>query len=487
MELSTMKTEKENTVTQPPSAQAMAFHHASGLTASWLQAMNFAGKEGRLASLSDILSARISNASDTCPWQSALFTTTTAEYFGKSKQGTYILIVAHGVGPMSTLTGVQETYGWKYKGPNRRGGRITEQQFRNLEEGVYGPVAIVDYEAYCASTEWPFFTQLHASEVLNNPILRARLGPNIDEYVRVHSELARRWHREEAGLKPDAVYTLDAKNLTKNFREVWDGVGDQAIQAHHWAMGAQNSDPYIFGLHPAANCYYGDSREPGYMKIKEGYAVAHLVDVGRVGTITHYPVKRAVRSLVSLVALHEWNDTANFVALKPGSDITQGIWKGPNPERLLYKYWSELFMPASDQEEVGLRALMDIHGVLFTKYPEKGKAMDNCEPEYRVLESNKIGFPVEFRTEIAGHHDIFSYSLDEVRAIAPPRANAFLIVDKFKIVSERDGFPSHHTCHIQFYRVTLDKTQRLMRVGTLRFDYDRLLALTEKERDSEVP
>lgn len=105
-----------------PFAHAMAFYHQDGLPAAWKQAMKFAGKGGRLATMPDIIASRLETNPGEMPWET-YFTTLTAEYLGFSKQGNRILIVAHGVGPMSTLEGVQKAYSWEYtdKERDRRG------------------------------------------------------------------------------------------------------------------------------------------------------------------------------------------------------------------------------------------------------------------------------------------------------------------------------------------------------------------------------
>src|SRR3989344_1320951 len=129
--------------TKLQSIPAMAFYHPDGLVAAWKQASRFAGDEGRIATLPDIIDARLATKPGSVPWE-RYFTTRSAEYVGKSRGGNRIIVVAHGVGPMATLDGVIETYKWHYSDKNRdrRGGRITEEEFHNLESGRYGPVAV---------------------------------------------------------------------------------------------------------------------------------------------------------------------------------------------------------------------------------------------------------------------------------------------------------------------------------------------------------
>ncbi len=428
-----------------PPAGVMAFYHADGFPSAWKQAAKFAGQGGHIATAPDIVAARLATGPDDYPW-SAYFTTTTAEYFGKSKGGKHILIIAHGVGPMATLDGIQKAYSWEYqdKSRNRRGGRITEQEFRDLEAGKYGEVTIVDYEDYCGLYEYPLCGTLRTLEALVDPILRARFGPKIEEYVQAHTEHARRWHREQVGL---------------NHR-------------HH---GVTGSDPYILSVNGANNCSYGSPRH-SYRRIEEGYALAHLVSVGQLCHLGH----QNGDSLVGDVGLHEWYDGVRLIAMKQKCDISRGVQKGPDPERLLRKYWRELLVTMQDKEEVGFRALVQVGDEWFTQYPKKGEGLDNLEPEYHITEFEKVGKPIQFRTTIRGWHGWLKYGINEVKAIAPFNANAYQIVGEVEM-EMNGGDPTHHTCLVQFYRVIADNTKRLMRADQLRHDYTTLMALMEKE------
>lgn len=340
--------------------------------------------------------------------------------------------ILHGVGPMSTLEGIQRAYSWQYldKQRTRRGGRITAEQFRDLEAGKYGEVAIVDYEAYCARYEHPLYGALRASEALTDPVLKARLGFRTEEYVLAHAGHARRWRNEHDG-----------------------------------------SDPLIISVEGASNCSYG-SPSYGYRQIEDGYAVAHLVSVSRLFNLCHQDGE----SLVADVDLHEWYDGVRLVAIRSGYDLSRGISPGPDPERLLRTRWRDLLILMKKAEEVGFRALMQVGNEWFTQFPKRGDGMDNREPEYHVTSLSRVGEPVSFRTTIGGYHGFFRYGISEVRAIAPIGANAYEIVGDVRIEYLEDG-PPRHVCSVQFYRAVVDRTQRLVRADKLRHDYDKMMEL----------
>lgn len=448
-----------------PFVQAMAFYHQDGLPAAWKQAMKFTGKGGRLATMSDIVAARLETKPGDLPW-GTYFATLTAEYCGVSKTGRRILIVAHGIGPMSTLEGVQKAYSWEYqdKSRQRRGGRITQREFWDLEAGVFGEVSIIDLKEYLRRYEYPFIQNLRSSEAMTDPVLRARLGPQAEDYIKAHAEAARLWHREQAGLDPENKYNLP------NYDQFLD-----RRRSQHVRDGATNSDPYIVRVDCAANCSYG-SRRYGLRPIEDGYAIAHLVSTGSLSHLCH----DGNESLVLDVSCHEWWNGVRLVGIKAGGNIRSGLHKGPDVHNLLRKYWRDLLVPVKKQEEVGFRALVRIGEQWFTQYPKAGARMDTWEPEFVITSREEVGTPVIFRTTVGGYHGFFKFDTQEVQAIAPPNANAYFFVGEPQN-EWHDGNPTHQTCEVQFYRIEADTSKRMVRADHLAHDYDTLMKLVAKE------
>ncbi|MFA6430344.1 MAG: hypothetical protein WC229_02320 [Candidatus Paceibacterota bacterium] len=447
----------------------MAFYHQDGFVAAWKQATAFAGKDGRLATMPDIVAARIEANLGDVPWEN-YFTTLTAEYYGFGKQGKRLLIIAHGVGPMSTLDGIQKAYCWEYKDKNRsvRGGRITSQEFLDLEAGKFGEVSIIDLEDYCKRYEYPFMQTLRLSEAMTDPVLGARLGLLGDQYLQAHATGARLWHREQAGLKPENKYSIE-EEVHKKYLD--------RRQAQHVRDGADNSDPYIVTLGGASNCCYFFGPKHGFRQIEDGYAIGHLTSTGRLCELHH----EGNESLVLDVSCHEWSNGVRVVGIKAGSNIRSGISNGPDAYRLLRKYWQDLLVPVKEQKDIGFRALMKLGDQWFTQYPKIGEGMDTCEPEYVVMKSECIGDPVQFRTTVGGYHGFFKFGIKEVQAIAPSNANAYSFVSEPQN-EWSGGNPTHHTCLVQFYKIDVDLTKRLIRLDSLARDYDALMRLVEKEK-----
>ncbi|MBI4120826.1 MAG: hypothetical protein HY457_01025 [Parcubacteria group bacterium] len=455
------------------SPKTMAFYHQDGLPAAWQQAKEFAGKGGRLATLPDVVAARLATKPGGTPWET-YFTTLTAEYLGITKGGTRILIIAHGIGPMCTLAGIQKAYSWEYKdkGRNRRGGRITQHEFRKLEAGDYGEVTIVDFETYCQRYEYPFGGMLRASQALSDPVLKARHGPMHEAYVLTHAAFAREWHREQSMHRPDNTYGLSEAEHTRMCVR-------RGLQ--HWRDSV--NDPFIITANGPANCCYTFKPVAGHREIEEGYAIAHLITTGALAHVHH---DRAI-SLANDVTCHEWLDGVRLVGIKAGGNpAASGIHKGPNPRNLLRKHWRSLLKPIfpPNIDPVGFRALMQIGDTWFTQYPKAGERMDTWEPEHVVTAKEKIGEPVLFRTTVGGYHGFFKFGTEEVRAIAPPNANAYFFVGEPQN-EWHDGNPTHQTCLAQFYRVETDTTKRLMRVDELAHNYTKMMELVEKDNTPE--
>ena len=119
----------------------VAFYHRDGLVAAWNFAERYAGTSGHVATLPEIVELRLSAKPGTkdSPWET-WYTSASAEYVGIGADGRVKIIVAHGVGPMSTIDGIKAAYKWEWGDKSRRnnGGRITAWQFLDLEAGAYG-------------------------------------------------------------------------------------------------------------------------------------------------------------------------------------------------------------------------------------------------------------------------------------------------------------------------------------------------------------
>jgi hypothetical protein len=378
-----------------------------------------------------------------------------AEYLGYSKAGNRILIVAHGVGPMATVNGITEAYSFQFKDQtrDRRGGRITKEQFADLESGKYGPVNIVDFDPYYGSLQYAFMQKLKVSGAFFDPVVNARLGPRAGEYIEYHGEFATAWHKE---------------------------------QKH-----GKVNDPYVMGMEDDSNCYYGgrkDFNDPNSAIIsphldKYGLPLAHLLSIGQIiysdgNTENRFP------DFYSEVSCHGWHDGTRLLAVCDNDSI-RAIHTGPDPRRLLYKHWQQLMVPTTQTEDMGgFYTLMKFNGQWFTMYPKIGERMDSHEPEFRAVKVTPVGrqVPHKFETTVGGYHGFFKYGVKEVKAIAPKRANAYFLPGEIRMMWHK-GNPTHHRTSVQFYRIEIDPTQRLMRAHDLLGNYELMMSLIQKDAE----
>ncbi len=452
---------------------AMAFHHSDGLVPSWQLASRFVGKNGRVATLPDIISARLATKLEATPWEQ-YFTTSSAEYFGRTRGGSRIIIVAHNVGPMSTLEGILKAYSYEYKDKSRskRGGRISYQEFNDLESGKYGPVDIVDVESYVHRYQYPFIEFLRSSQALHNPLLKARMGPRAEEYINYHTTLARQWHQAQAGIDEENRYGLPDWPDRESRRK-----------AKQLRYAEITSDPYLLQLSDANNCSYGYSEKKGdfisFLEKREG-PYAHLLSMSQV-MHHHLSAPSWCEALAFDVSCHEWNDGCRFVGVhtnSPINDIHPGLYDIYN---LIGKHWQSLMKPMSNCPRIKFRALMMINNrIWFTEAPKVGDGMDSGVPEFLVTSLTPIGEPTEFVTKTRGYHGFFKYGIKEVQRIAPSGANSYSLVGDPENIWT-DGNPNHQHVSVQFYKANIDTSQRLLRTEEICNDYEIFMNLALKD------
>ena len=419
---------------------AMAFYHEKGLVASLKQAEKFAGKNGRIGVGPDIIDARIGTELSQAPWE-RYFTTLTAEYMGISKGGTKILIVAHGVGPMSTLDGILKAYKYEYgdKSRSRRGGRISREEFLKLESGQYGKVNIVDFNEVNRRYKYPFLEILTRDQALKEPLICARFGPNYEKYILKHAKEAIEWRER------------------RNRKLV--------------------SNPHIIQMGDASNCSYN------HTNLDNDLAFAHLISFGALSH-THHEGKQ---NLISDVSCHEWWNGVRFIGIQKNTPITS-IHEGINNiSETRNKFWKKLMKPVSESiSSKGFYALMNVNPLtLFTQYSKKGESMDTHEPEFKVISMKPIGNRIIFTTKIIGYHGYIKYGIKEIQQIAPMGANAYSITADPWLINDLKENPTHHGMLIQFYRVGIDTSKRLMRTKDIRNDFDLMLDLVKAQESAK--
>lgn len=421
----------------------MAFHHSDGLVPAWLQAATFAGAAGHIATLPEIINARLSTTGlATCSEQTAwnsYFTTTSAEYCGVGKDGKRKIIVAHGVGPMATLEGVQQAYSFQYKDAtrNNRGGRISRAEFLKLESGFYGEVAVVDFDDIINRYQYPFLQAITLEESLADPLVKARLGCRYSEYLQAHALLAVEYYR----------------------------LRDEVAEDEY--------SPYVVEMNSANNCSYM------YTPVGSDMAIAHLLSIGQLSYVSHSLSGHHFSSLLTDVSCHEWWDGVRLAAAKSDAPLAK-IHIGVSDVRgLMHRNWQHVMENVSEPSKLGLRALTLVGDKWFTQYPKQGESMDTYEAEFRLCEIEPVtGGPETFTTTEGGGF-FFKYGIKEVERIVPIGANAYYLSGAV----ERGGLGM--IAPIQFFRIEVDSSCRMPRQAAVQNNYDLLMQLLELDERAE--
>ena len=420
--------------------QPTAFYHQDGHIPAWNFAMKYAGNDGHIATLPEIIDARLTTGVGDLAWEN-YFTTNSAEYYGIGRDGREKLIIAHGVGPMSTLEGAKKAYSWEYKDKTRRnnGGRISAEEFLDLEDR-YPDVAVIDVRDYLVCWEDAFYGYRSAATGRLDVLLVARLGSSAYQYLGLHDEIARRWHAERSVRLPEGGL------------------------------------PYIVQNGAASNCLYNTSPQVDGRfdwsrriprPIKAGYAIGHLLSISG---LVHMHCS-GWQGLTSRVGCHEWSNGVRFVGVPSGATWQNGIAAAPGPDEVLRRNWSRFMRPNTDAAYTPPQLFLveQTDNERFTCYPKQidEERMDDGDIEFHVRSLEVIGEAGQFTVD---EKFFLRYKLSQVIAIAPVGANAYEIDDVSR--KDNDGLT---TVTVQFYRADVDTSWRLPRVKEIKQDYDLLM------------
>lgn len=464
----------------------MAFYHQDGLVPAWNFAAKYAGEDGSIAAMPDIVEIRVASKPGTpgSPWDT-WYASSSAEYYGVGADGRLKIIVAHGVGPMATIEGVKSAYKWQWgdKSRNNQGGRISAEQFLALESGVYGrvkvvgatdffpngqvgvkeydiaPVNVIDFQSYLDEMGYVdgsdiFYRYLTLHAALSNPLLWMRLGSQTYDYLMLHEQVAKSFHSSE---RPNDKYP--------------------------WSKGFDDrKHPYIIQTEMASNCSYmqlDEMRRRGGGSLayiprqpEPGLAWAHLLSIDglmRVSVIEYGTM------LLASPGVHEWSNGAKFIGIPSGVSLSRRLKVGPDPSEVICKNWQNFMRPVEEgYVSVAPFKLSMSDGGWFANYPKERldvECMDSGDIEFHVRSAVAVGGVKYFSVD----EDFFlRYKLSQVISLMPDGANAYRIID----ISRKDNH-GLTTVQVQFYRADVDTSQRLPRIKEVAHDFDRLMAAFE--------
>ncbi len=420
------------------SIKAMASYDESSLSRAFAGAAAFAGDGGRIATMADVVDARLATPRDASPWRT-FHTTATAEYYGLSRGGVPVAAVLHGTGPLSTVGGIEAAYAHEVDdfGRARRVGRVGLPAFHRILDGLEGPVDVVDADGFLRRREFPFGT-VTAEEALAEPLFVARLGGR----ARAEAFLARlvadddAWHRE-AGHRSWEGFVLSMDGSSDSPYDVPGG------DLGRWTFAAR--------------------------AVEGGMAMAHLLATG-TSAFSSGGRGRGT-SLQVEMGLHDHGDGVRFVGLRAGAE-PGAFHPGFALERAVATDDPRLWRPhqGAPPDVVPLVALGERR---FTQVPKSGCSLDTEEPELEVTSCEELPGPGRFEVETAGHHVFFRYDVEAVRAVAPEGANAYEVHD---VSVSGDG--RRQSAGISFFRVEVAEGRRLVRTREVMADPALMVELT---------
>ena len=247
--------------------RALAFHHEKGYEAQRELALKFAGTEGRIATMDDIVHARLHSDINDFVWTRVMITGSYA--FAGWNKSAPMLVFAHGVGPHPTKVG-------------DRGYRISQQDFKALLDGKFGEVASVDLRSYHNESQHKDASNRYTYEVARkDPIIRAFFGRQVDAFLDHYHKLTQDWLKKASHTeRKDAVLLIN---------RIYDIYGDYASDRNSFGRiprGYVNAYPLTLESHGL----YTDHKSDKHIACGIDFSVATNSGIDDLGGSAYYIV-----------------------------------------------------------------------------------------------------------------------------------------------------------------------------------------------------
>jgi len=411
----------------------MGFFRCSDAAKAAAQALRFAGDGGRLGTMLDVVDARLATTLGSNAWE-RYWTTNSWELRGRSRGGVELLVVHHGLSPLGTPEGMAEAHARSTR--EDVGARIPQAMFRDFLDGHLGPVEVVEPAPYLKRYRYPFLGTLTFDQAIEDPVVRARLGPRAVELLRKHRELAERW--------------CDAEHVERS--------------------------PYLLEANGPSNCSYK------YRELPDGWAFSHMLVISQPMNMSHMeeePTRRNWRSLTVEIDCHERGNAVRMLGIRGSDPVTGDIHSGiASLHDDIGRNWRRLMVPVRGKRpRRNFVNLVRCGRTWFSQHPMGDGVMMSGEPEFCVVDMARVPGPDTFRTEILGYHGLFKYEEPAVRALAPKGANAYHMGEP--TIESRGGNPTHHVAPIEWYRVRLNISERIPRQQEFEDDVELQLKLLD--------
>ena len=382
----------------------------------------------RLATLEDLIEVRATSDESWNRW----YTTASTFWLGTSSQGEWLLVIAHHLGPLTTVERFEQwrKSGWNDEGSGRlaygwKGSlKIEQKEFEKLLKGEYGEVSVFPVGQHVEDMEVILSHSPKLSAVKENPILKALLGRSGDKFLDKHFQISSaraKEERKQAGAE-EKIIRMEIRDhcgcdMFFTWEEDWVNL---AIERNQWP-----EQPIGGPIVLQAADYWGNN------------------DLSVSTTISCRPEKGGVK----------------FVILTEQEG--EGIYAIEADPLLDLKKCS---VPDTSKAPTFVSLRMK-KGKFFVEYPKEGNGMDTGLPKHEVLSIEPIGEETSFQTDECLF--FLRYGIKEVKKVAPPEANAYLItgsVSPGKVVN----------VPVQFYKVTFDSSKRILTPTELYNNFDLL-------------
>ncbi len=414
----------------PVPGTGMIFTDPRGTEAAAERARRFAGPNGRLATLPDLVDARLNAGLGDPAWTTDVVTDS-AEYVGLSEAGTPVIAVAHGLGPLAdpeSLSG---------DGPAIDAeGRVGREDFLNLLRGFYGDVTVLDLNAVLRRRRFPFLEALTFEEAVDDPLVRARLGPRAGEFLAHHLRLSQDWLRER-----DRGAIFNRCVLSQR---------DAACFNYHLAVDAAADRPVGHRLHisQAFACEHGHWNGQAHESL--------ITEIGCAGPRDAAQKFVGVRGRARLRRIHPGESLVLDGMARHWRRLLVCDWPRPDPFRMhnLVRYGDQWFSQHR-REDVG---------------------RDTGEPELMVRIIERTGLSRDMKVRVRNGCRELLYDPAWIAREAVPWANAYHIASEPRTIWEGDD-PAWVEVRVDFYRVAVQPGFSIPPLAEMRDDVALLLSL----------
>ncbi len=406
----------------------MIFSDPRGFEAAASRARVFCGPRGRLATLPDIIDARLAAGPKEDAWTTDLVTDS-AEYVGLSEGGRPVIAVAHGIGPLADPESLCDGR------PAIDGlGRLRREDFLNLLRGFYGPVEVLDLDAALRRRRFPFLETLTADEAVDDPLTRARLGPRAGAFIERHLRLSQAWLRKR----------------------------DKEAFGNRCVLSLRDSACFNYHLAGEADCPVGHR-----LAISQAFACEHGHWSGQ-----------AHDSLISEIGCADRRDAEQKLVAVRGSARLNRVHPGDGLfMNGMARHWRSLIRwdwPRPDPFR--FHSLVRYGEQWFSQHRRSGVGSDTGEPELAVQVIESAGLPRDMKVRVRNGRGGLLYDPAWIEREAAPWANAYHIASEPRTIWEGDE-PAWVEVRVDFYRVAVQPGFSIPPLAALRDDLALLLSL----------